>query len=129
MKQKLSSVGKAKLRESSRRLYANCESVDDAKAARVGVELLEKIALARESLNVGEPLVLKELQPGQSTPEALRPHLPALLAQAKGLVLAKHRHCINEPRLTQEAASSLMRLVPLGEYQAMAKLLAAAAKE
>ena len=82
-KRELTAAGKEKLRELSNQLFARCEDVTDAKGAREATELLEKIALAREALAADEPLVLKDLQPGQSTPEALAPHLHVLLAQAR----------------------------------------------
>ena len=124
-KRELTATGKEKLRESSDRLYSRCRNPDDARSATESVAFLERLILAQEAQDV-EPLVLKDLEPRGSTPTELEPHLPSLLAQAKGLVSAAHRHRIDEQRLAHEAALSLYRLVPEDDYRALARLIASA---
>ena len=77
-KRKLSAAGEEELRKATSKLFANCENVTDARAARESVVLLEKLILAREATTADSPLVLKEIEGGSRkwTLAELEPYQP-----------------------------------------------------
>ena len=124
----LTTANRARLRKSQNRLFANCRNAEDAREASQASAPLEKLAMSQQESRADESPVLKGMGLRTKTPAQLEPYLVVLLAQARGLVRAKHHGNINGPRLDDEAGMMLLRVGREGDYRELAAMIAAVAR-